>query len=78
MPRVKLVRSGLRYASSGLSCIDCLSRSTAGGFFGYGGEASFSWVLVPFVIIIMITAFPISILGIAFIICAVFGIYVII
>ena len=66
------------YASSGILCLDRLSHSTAGGFFGYDGEVLFSWALVPFVIIIMIAAFPISILVIAFLILNLVGISVII
>ena len=69
---------GLGYARNGISCLDCSSRSTSGGFFGYDGDASFYWVLVPFVIIFMINAFTLSILGIAFLILAVVGISVII
>ena len=59
-------------------CLDRSSCSTSGGFLGYDGEASFSWVLVHFVVILMITAFTLSVLGIAFLILAVVGISVII
>ena len=48
------------------------------GFFGYDGEASFFWILVTFVIILMIKAFLLSVLGIAFLIFAMVGISVII
>ena len=46
--------------------------------FGYNGEALFSCVLVPFLIIIMITAFPLSVLGIYFVLLDVVGISIII
>ena len=59
-------------------CLDRLSCSTAGRFFGYDGKVSFSWVIVPFLIIIIINAFPLLVLGIAFFILAVVGISVII
>ena len=65
---------GLRYASCGLSCLErgssCL---TAGRFFGKKGEASFLQVLIPFLIILMITASPISIFGIVLVLIAVVG-----
>ena len=59
-------------------CLDFSSRRTAGGFFGYNGEASFTWVLIPFLIILMITTSLLSVLGITFVLLSVVGISVII
>ena len=64
----------MRYASCGIYCLERVSSHlTADRFFITKVQALFLQVLIPFLIILMITAYPLYIFGIVLVILVVVG-----
>ena len=64
----------MRYVSCSLSHVErSSSRLTTGRFLCTKGEASFLQVIITFIIILMITASPLSVFGILLVLLAVVG-----